>query len=559
VPSLRQAVAVQRYHLTRAAQIGLGIAVAVAAYLGWREFWFLTDDAFIAFRYVSNSMLGRGLVWNPAPFVPVEGYTSFLWVVLLRGVWSVTGIEPPEAANWLALGFGYGTLAFGAALVMRMQLPERAERLRLALLAFVMLWTLTNRTFLTWLSSGLEASLFTFAATYWVWAGTRRSSPAAYVAHLAAASSLVALTRPDGLLFASAALVMMVFRIATDGHARAVKLWRYAVAAVPLAFIPAHLVFRHSTYGYWVPNTYFAKYVAPWPEAGWRYIGSFVVEYGLWAWILVALACGVLFVVRALRGAPIAWRDPSLWLCAGTCGALFAHFAFYTWIIGGDHFEYRVYAHLVLPLGIALVWMASRIPVRLPVVLAIVSLAIACSWPLPWLHWQLGHQSKYAKLKHGLAIPLAQSVPELVRPAVAVWDDWQAWLASHAVCARQQEHKRFSEHMQRLIPARSVGAKYAWDERPVIAWRSIGILSWSLPNVAVIDRLGLNDRIIARVPVTGGHRAMAHDRRPPAGYVECFRPNLHVYKGKSRIDEREEPLTDDQIRACDSLERWIHR
>jgi arabinofuranosyltransferase len=547
------------HHLTRAAQLVLGVVVTAAVYLGWRELWFLTDDAFIAFRYVSNSMLGRGLVWNPAPFVPVEGYTSFLWVVLLRAIWSVTGVEPPEAANWLGLGFGYGTLAFGAALVMRMRLPERAERLRVALLALAMVWTVTNRTFLTWLSSGLEASLFTFAVTYWVWAGMRRSSPATYVAHLAAASALGTLTRPDGLLFTAAALVMMVFRIATDPQARAEKLWRYAIAASPLALIAAHLAFRYSMYGYWVPNTYFAKYVAPWPEAGWIYFASFVIEYGLWAWALVALACGALFVTRVARGASFAWRDPSPWLCAGTCGALFAHFAYYTWIIGGDHFEYRVYAHLVLPLGIALVWMAARISARAPAVLTIVSLAIACSVPLPWLHWQLGQQAQYAKLKHGLVIPLAPSVPELVRPAVAALDGWQAWLTKRAVCARQQEHKRFSEHMQRLIPPRSVGAKYEWDERPVIAWRSIGVLAWSLPNVAVIDRLGLNDRIVARVAVTGGPRTMAHDRKPPAGYVDCFRPNVHVYKGKSRVDVREQPLTDDQIRACDSLERWLRR
>jgi len=87
--------------------------IGALVFVGWRLFFFLTDDAFIAFRYVSNSMLGYGFVWNPPPFRPVEGYTSFLWVVLLRLVWSFTGVEPPVAANYLSLLCGYGTLFIG--------------------------------------------------------------------------------------------------------------------------------------------------------------------------------------------------------------------------------------------------------------------------------------------------------------------------------------------------------------------------------------------------------------------------------------------------------------
>ncbi|UCG61884.1 MAG: hypothetical protein JSV52_00925, partial [Candidatus Zixiibacteriota bacterium] len=63
------------------------LLAGIGLYIGWRKFWFLTDDAFIAFRYVSNSILGHGYTWNAPPFRPVEGYTSFLWVILLESVW----------------------------------------------------------------------------------------------------------------------------------------------------------------------------------------------------------------------------------------------------------------------------------------------------------------------------------------------------------------------------------------------------------------------------------------------------------------------------------------
>lgn len=64
-------------------------------------------NAYIAFRYVSNSLAGHGYVRNPPLFRPVEGCTSFLWVLLLDGVWRDFAIEPPVSANYLALLFAW--------------------------------------------------------------------------------------------------------------------------------------------------------------------------------------------------------------------------------------------------------------------------------------------------------------------------------------------------------------------------------------------------------------------------------------------------------------------
>ena len=102
--------------------IAMYAGAALIAVLGYREFYFLTDDAFISFRYAANAIEGRGLVWNPAPFLPVEGYTNFSWVVLLTAVWALTGIEPPDAANPLALACGLATLALIVRIGLRMRL-----------------------------------------------------------------------------------------------------------------------------------------------------------------------------------------------------------------------------------------------------------------------------------------------------------------------------------------------------------------------------------------------------------------------------------------------------
>src|SRR5262245_52520872 len=63
------------------------LALSVVVLFGWRALSWLSDDAFIYFRYASNSLLGHGYVWNAPPFRPVEGYTSLLWIVLIDLVW----------------------------------------------------------------------------------------------------------------------------------------------------------------------------------------------------------------------------------------------------------------------------------------------------------------------------------------------------------------------------------------------------------------------------------------------------------------------------------------
>jgi len=184
-------------------------AAAVVLYYGWRLFWFMTDDALIAFRYVSNSVLGFGYTWNPPPFQPVEGYTSFLWVALLDYVWRWFGVEPPQIANWLSLFFSALTLGLTVWIVMRMKLSERLARFRLVFLGLVLLGILSNRTFLAWTSSGLETALFNFCFTLWIIIAVmahRRGS--GWLFGLTLTASLVYLSRPDGLLILAATVLI---------------------------------------------------------------------------------------------------------------------------------------------------------------------------------------------------------------------------------------------------------------------------------------------------------------------------------------------------------------
>lgn len=533
-------------------RVAAAAVVAVAVFFGWWLFLFLTDDAYIAFRYAANSLHGWGLTWNPPPFEPVEGYTSFLWVVLLREVWRVTGIVPPEAANVLSLLFGYATLFVGARLLLRMDFPEPFARHRNLWLGLALAGTLTNRTFLTWLSSGLETSMFNFFLTWWIYVV---SAPpvgrgSRWVLWVSTSGALAALTRPDGLLAVAGSVVVLTWVFARE---RPLTI-RRAMQTLPLLLVPIHLLWRYATYGAWVPNTYFAKNPGFWPESGVRYLASFLVENGGWLWLGFAGVWSAYEIRRRRRlGTPPTgseWVRPAVPVVV-----LSVHAGYYALVIGGDHFEYRVLSHLVLPSFLTAPWLVSRWARDARTAAAWLLLLLVVSWPIPWSHWVHSRHLDTRAETWKMTVPVAPHWPAALRPLVTPWDRWQAWLIDHQVGSRHQEHKVFHRTQLRTWPAREEGRRLRWEPlRPVLPERTVGVPGWVFPEVAILDVLGLNDPVIARGPPVAddpAHRNMAHDRRPPEGYVECFEPNVRIAEdGGIAVVPRRRPLTDERIRTC---------
>ena len=530
----------------------LAPVLAALVWLGWRELWFLCDDAFICFRYAANHLRGWGFTWNPPPFVPVDGTTDFLWVVLLRAVWGTFGIEPPAAAPVLGLAFGLVALALAWAMLERMELPRSHERWRLALLATALLGIATNRTFLTWLSSGLGSALFNALLMAVLLVGTtapERRGPW-WTLRLASAAQLLALTRPDSLPFLGMALVVLGRHVLRQTAPAARR--RALLGLAPLAIEPLYLGWHHVTYGGLLPNTYHAKHVGAWPESGVRYLGSFVVEYGVWVWALLALGWGVPWLLRpAALVRAVRERLDLLLLCV----AIAFHFGYSTFSIGGDYFEYRIYSYAVPLLFVSGAWMAARVARRPAVSLGLLGAFVLASWPVAWTHWAVAPRSRRENLRAG-TFELAPHFPALVRPLLEPYDAWQQWLFAHFVCVRQPVHASMCAYSLARMPAREVGARIRWEpDHPTIGLIGVGVPGWLMPEVAVIDLLGLNDRVVARSPVNEGERHMAHDRKAPDGYLEAFRPNVRFERrGKDYaivVDPRETPLTDADIRAIE--------
>lgn len=520
----------------------LFVLAVVVLYAGWSAMNFTCDDAYIAFRYVANHRAGRGWTWNPPPFAPVEGYTSFAWVVLLEAAWAVTGLEPPITSNLLGLACSIGTLALGTALLARLGLRHPTLALGLVLCG-----TVTNRTFIAWTTSGLETPLFTCVFTWWLYEALTPAPGrgAGAATRLFLAASLLSLVRPDGYLFLAASIPLAAtWRAATP--------FSLGVAS-PALLVAAHVGWRRVTYGYWLPNTYYAKSSGPWPEAGVRYLASFVLENGVYVWGAVLVAAAALAAMRGAR--PRREHLPA----ALAIGAVVAHAAFYIVAMGGDHFEYRVFAHLVLPLYISMAWLAQQVHPSGAWKAASLAAFIGLSWPIAWTEWRLSQAYTTREATTWLVVPVTSSLPAPLRPLGRAWEDLQRWLIPHAIALRVQEHRVLADLLVAALPPREVGAKLGLDAHIVAPLAAVGVVGWVFPDVAIIDLQGLNDRVIARGRTrtqAGMDRRMAHDRLYPPGYYACWRFNgvfvPPVETFTLRVLDDVPRMTDAEIVACDN-------
>ena len=461
------------------------------------------------------------------------------------------------AANWLALLFSAASLALVAAMVLRLRLSPGLARWRTALLGLVLLGVVSNRTFLAWTSSGLETALFGFLLLAWVAIAVFGSGSPRSLAGLALMAGLLALARPDGLLFAAATAAILVVRSAGPGGASV----RALAPALPLLIPVVHLLWRRVHYGFWVPEYVLRKAGGRLARGGRALLRGVPARVRLLdlarrsRWSRACARCAAARSPRACaRGIPPSRTR----LLVGAALAL--HFAYYTLRVGGDHFEFRVYQHWVPLLLISLPVVAQAAGLSARRSLAALAAMILLGWPLPWLHWWHTHRLVTRAETFKLHYRVSPHLPSGLRWYGAAWDELEGWLIQHLVGLRHQEHKIFGEQQLARFPSREEGAQISGDGHPVLAYHTIGVPGWVLPNVAVLDWFGLNDVVIAHAKPTRSLsevRQMAHDRGPPEGYIECFRPNVFVLKkyGFSRAAARARAHGRRDPRLRDALSR----
>ncbi len=489
----------------RAAVLLILLAVTI---VGASALAFLCDDAFITFRYVSNAMAGHGLVWNPPPFQPVEGYTGFSWALLLWAVWKCFGVEPPAAANVLSIAFGVCQFAVIATAALRLRRRD-GQRVGDAIALLTIACIVGNRSFLQWMTSGLETALFNLAHLLWVVLAfvpaERRDRR--WLAKWSAAAALAALTRPDGLLFVAATATAAP--LAFDRANRSLR--ALATGLLPLGLVAVHVAWRRWFYGDWLPNTYYAKVVEPWPEAGVPFLKCFLFEHGLWLW----------FPVAAVWAAHDTWRHRTSLLATtmrrmpafAALGAIVIHVGYYVYQVGGDHFEYRVLSQLV-PIGwLSLAAMGAQLMPRVWPTIALLVVTFLAS-TAGWLHLWISRDMPM----NGVT-PLADRVPAVLRPIWRWHDSLQMFLHIHFVGMRCNQIAAALAHFQTRYPPRG---DFNTDPGDIAVQIDavVGTTGWYLRDVAIIDWLGLNDWVVARTKPFGREHTEAafqeHARVIPA-------------------------------------------
>jgi len=247
---------------------------------------FLQDDSYITYRYARNVARGAGPVFNTSE--RVEGYTNFLWMMLL----SALGVLGVPFATIIPLSQVLGVLCGIGVIVIFFFFVRRWSTGPPAVAPLATLFLAANGSFAYWCVSGMETGLFALliAAAFFTYLSARTTG--GFVG-TSALLGLAALTRPEGALFWAVVLLHFVVRRALKDRRDALRptnVRDLALLLVPFLVLVAPLyIWQLSYYGYFFPNTFYAKtgIAATYLKSGIAYVTSFHKAYGFWGLALL--------------------------------------------------------------------------------------------------------------------------------------------------------------------------------------------------------------------------------------------------------------------------------
>jgi hypothetical protein len=431
---------------------------------------FLIDDAFISFRYARVWAETGVPAYNAGAAQPVEGYSNFLWVAVLRAAYGA-GLPLTSTARVLSVGCGLATLLLTLH-ILRTRCRAGALAAGLGALALA-----TSPPFTVWCTGGLETAslalllLSTFAVLT-APAGAHERRRGALAGALAVA---LALTRVEGFIWVlGIALCAWLANALSPAGAR-----RRAPRFVPyfalyLVGFGGFLLWRHAVYGAWIANTAHAK-------AG---LSTAVLGRGL-ATTAMYFLLGVLPLV-ALAGVPLAARGERRGIALGAAG-LYAGGLLYNVFVGGD---WMPFFRFLAPLA--------------PFVALLFGLLF---------------------VGRGRALALGVGAPLLVLQVLPVYDVHvapRAWREAldfrHFQTGYQTERERWALGNDNLDNFRRIGRGLRAVSQPgdSITMGAIGGVGWE-SGLVVYDRNGLVDREVASLP-PNTTRSAGHDKRVPRAF-----------------------------------------
>jgi arabinofuranosyltransferase len=263
--------------------LAAALLVAHALYLSSLMGYDVVDDAYISFRYALNAARGYGLTFNVGER-RVEGYTNFLWTVMLI---PALRLKLPIHVASMVLGLLW---ALGSIFLLNRSAAHTLEARWLGPVAALLL--AADGSFALWSVGGLESPLFAALVLAGALAYVREMRDPARVPVSGAWFALAAMTRPEGLLvYGLTGLHQVATRLFRERKLATRQDWQ-RLGLFALIWAP-WFAFRWRYYGYPLPNTFYAKVTLDDSVAqrarGLAYVGTFIRIHLGYAPLAVAL------------------------------------------------------------------------------------------------------------------------------------------------------------------------------------------------------------------------------------------------------------------------------
>jgi len=449
-------------------------------------FWsFILDDSYITYRYAENLVNSGQLTWNVGED-PVEGATSFLWVLV-----SATAILlhiSPEAFTQAA--------SLLAVLSLLLWLDRQSRGFpavtRIALVAGVGL----SAPLVLHASQGMETAL---SATLLFFASLRliRAIEAPTIPNLLAWFALMfvaTLGRPELAIFAAAASAATLVLFSTNRNLQALS--TFVAVGVGFAVLGAAFVYwRYSYFGHLLPNSAYIKNAGKF---------SFDSVRSVVAFVTLVLLPYILMIVRSVLRHTRRWRDRAGILPVFI--AVLVSLGYYATIepIQGYVFRFPI---VVYPLVLLMIWYFERqageregdsATPRRPTPATIIAGAFFILWPLllfsPANH-EIRHRSQIDRVLVGRALQgLGGTMFVSESGALPYFSGWRAydWLGLNSeFIARNGITPEFLES---IAPDLVMSLSEDWAPNPTPAVIHDYMAANRFAVVAAIVKTGFEDR-----------------------------------------------------------------
>ncbi len=210
------------------------------------------DDAYISYRYGKNLMNGSGLVYNTGEYV--EGYTNFLWTIIMAPFTKIPAIDVSVFSTTLCVIISLLNIFFITKISSQLKLFSDFKYFGIFLLPAI--FYVLDDSIVFWAVGGMEFPIYILFILGTAYNYFRLNESNKYSNYLIACFILCTLTRPEGnMIFVLTMFHFLLFRKKVNNFRTIFT----KISVLYLLFCIIYYGFKYLYYGQVIPNTFYAK------------------------------------------------------------------------------------------------------------------------------------------------------------------------------------------------------------------------------------------------------------------------------------------------------------